>query len=428
MPGLLLVAVLAACSGTVAPPTTVEPAAPPIASAVPGPAPAMGTAGQVFTTQHGTDGNRYVLGTGALPEVEPVDVALPAPAVWVLGALDGGDPVFLAVDADGTVTRVDVGPELSPAPPAWEPGQPPAARLGAGGNLELVLGGSPLTHPLPLGDGVLAVVDGAGAVRLLGPGAAAAGGAARALPDTRLVGDGTGRVLYLSGPTDAYAHGVLGDAIEAGSVTWLDGSGAATTFSTPEGLVVEGISAMWVDVDGDGRREVVVTLSDARAGARLAVLDEAGAVVAMGPAVGRGSRWRHQIAVAPLGPAGEIEIVDVLTPHLGGVVEFFRIAGRELDLAAAVPGFTSHVLGSRNLDLALAADADGDGRVEVVVPTQDRTALGGIRRTADGAEVVWTIDLGGRLATNLAAVSAGDGTIWFAAGRRDGVLRIWPGS
>ena len=78
-----------------------------------------------------------------------------------------------------------------------------------------------------------------------------------------------------------------------------------------------------------------------------------------GPAIGRGNRWRHQIAVAPFGPNGERELVDVLTPHIGGVVEFYRMVGDRIEIVATVPGFTSHVIGSRNLDLALAADADG---------------------------------------------------------------------
>ncbi len=63
----------------------------------------------------------------------------------------------------------------------------------------------------------------------------------------------------------------------------------------------------------------------------------------------------------------------------------------------------------------------------MVAPTQDRTALGGIARTPDGAEVAWTVELGGTMASNLAAVTLRDGAIWFATARTDGVLRIWPG-
>jgi hypothetical protein len=88
-------------------------------------------------------------------------------------------------------------------------------------------------------------------------------------------------------------------------------------------------------------------------------------------------------------------------------------------------GFTSHVIGTRNLDMGMAGDFDGDGRVEVLLPDQTRTELGGIRRVEGGAEVVWMIPVGGRVSTNLAAVELIDGSLAVGVGREDGVLRIW---
>ena len=97
-----------------------------------------------------------------------------------------------------------------------------------------------------------------------------------------------------------------------------------------------------------------------------------------------------------------------------------------IGIVAQVPGYRSHVLGSRNLDMALAGDLDGDGFVELLVPDQGLTNLGGIRRTAAGAEVAWTIPLGGRANTNIAAVTTAEGRLIIGIGRQDGVLRVWP--
>lgn len=80
----------------------------------------------------------------------------------------------------------------------------------------------------------------------------------------------------------------------------------------------------------------------------------------------------------------------------------------------------------RNLDMALAGDLDGDGSVELLLPDQTLTKLGGIRRTAEGAEVNWTIPIGGRATTNIAAVTTADGSLIIGVGRQDDVLRIWP--
>jgi hypothetical protein len=75
--------------------------------------------------------------------------------------------------------------------------------------------------------------------------------------------------------------------------------------------------------------------------------------------------------------------------------------------------------------MAAAGDFDGDGRVELMLPNQAMTELGGIRRTEAGAEVSWTVPVGGRMSTNLAAVSLSDGGLAIGVGREDKVLRLW---
>jgi hypothetical protein len=129
--------------------------------------------------------------------------------------------------------------------------------------------------------------------------------------------------------------------------------------------------------------------------------------------------------VAPFGPDGALELADVLTPHIGGVVEFYRLEGEKLRIVAQAPGFSSHALGSRNLDMAVAGDFDGNGQVELLVPNQALDQLGGVRRTADGGVVTWTVPVGGRVTTNLAAVTLPHGGLAVGVGREDGVLRLW---
>ena len=145
----------------------------------------------------------------------------------------------------------------------------------------------------------------------------------------------------------------------------------------------------------------------------------------MGAPIGRGYRWQHQLAVGPFGPEGEIEVVTVLTPHIGGVVEFYRLIEDRLEVVARVPGFSSHMIRSRNLDMALAADVDADGRIEVLVPNQQFDTLGAIRRTTDDAEVIWRIPVGGRLSTNMAAVPTADNAFILGVGHSANMIRLW---
>ena len=53
-----------------------------------------------------------------------------------------------------------------------------------------------------------------------------------------------------------------------------------TQISIPGQLVVEGISPIWADLNGDGQSEIIVALSEAEQGAQVAVYSESG------------SRWR----------------------------------------------------------------------------------------------------------------------------------------
>ena len=248
------------------------------------------------------------------------------------------------------------------------------------------------------------------------------------LPDGRILSDEFGNLLVLSQPNSTYAHGVLGDELEAGAVTLITDPlnlASVQTIQPPAGQVIEGIAPIWTDLDGDGTREIILTLSDDQDGAQLVVYSPEGEITAQSSSIGSGYRWRHQIAAAPFEPNGEIEIVDVLTPHIGGVVEFFQMQGEDLVKVAELGGYTSHVIRSRNLDIALAADVDGDGRVELVLPNQQLNRLAAIKRTAVGVETAWEIDLNARLTTNLGAISFEDGTISLAVGFDSGVLRVW---
>ena len=193
----------------------------------------------------------------------------------------------------------------------------------------------------------------------------------------------------------------------------------------PSPQVVEAIAPIWADLTGDGQREIVLTVSDAEQGAQIVVYGEDGQPLAAGPAIGRGYRWNHQLVVAPFGPNGELELATVQTPHIGGIVQFYRLTGDRLEMIARVTGYTSHVISTRNLDMAVAGDLDGDGRIELLLPDQARTNLGAIRRDPEGANVAWTIPVDGKVTTNLAAVALPDATLAVGVGHDGHGLSLW---
>jgi len=394
-----------------------------------------------YTNQR-ADGNRFVEGLGNLPDSQHIDIHLSGVPLWLVStstipdSVDLSSTIWTVVLDNGVVQsfKLDNGrvSEISTIPSLAAP-NPPLLRV-SDGHAEFLrspIGSSELTPPAVIDDsGSWVYIEDTGDLVFMDrSGIESSRLAVDALPDGRILVDGGGRLLLLTQPTERYGHGVLGDALEAGTITLIETDPepeVVLNIRPPESLVIEGVAPLWVDITGDGRREIVVTVSDAVQGAQIVVFNEDGDLAASGPSIGTGYRWRHQLVAAPFGIDGEIELVDVLTPHIGGVVEFYRLEGEELKIIAQISGYTSHVIGSRNLDMAVAGDFDGDGRIELIVPNQARTELGGIRRTDGEAEVAWMLPLDGRLSSNLSAAVTADGQIILGAGLDNGTLRLWP--
>lgn len=83
------------------------------------------------------------------------------------------------------------------------------------------------------------------------------------------------------------------------------------------------------------------------------------------------------------------------------------------------------MIGTRNLDMAVAGDFDGSGRSTLLLPNQARTELGAIQNTEAGASVAWVLPVAGTIVTNVAATTLVGDRLAIAIGREDRVVRIW---
>ncbi|WP_311171213.1 hypothetical protein [Halobellus ordinarius] len=371
-------------------------------------------------------GNRFIPGRSSIADADPVDIAVDGRPAWLL-AFGNDASYWTIVTTDGTATthRVSEGRSERVGTHDRVP-QPPLA-FRADGDIAFVdrpADCADFTHPVVsedrlvyvAADGDLVIRRADGNRRL----------SANAPVDARLVAVDADRYALYGAQTDRYRHGALGDSTEGGSLLVVDAASGTVdvevTLDPP--AVFEGLWPLVADVDGDGDSELVTTVSDSTAGARIRVYGADGRELATGPVYGSG--WRHQLCVAPFGPDGRPELAVVRKPHVDRTVEFYRLADGELTVTATARGYASHTYGSRNVDGALAADLDDDGRRELLVPTTDRRTLATVRRTDTGIETPWSLALGGSLATNVTGVALEGDRLAVGAGTPDGV-RVWQG-
>lgn len=387
---------------------------------------AFGEATSVRTVSGDQSGNRTVDGSIDLGD-RPLEVALDSPARWIVSGVSEVGPVFLVVSDDGSVTSLVVeGDDVVAAQHGTRNPETPFLLASESSDFWIVeapVGSSDLTAPAVVGDKLISTTL-AGVVTIDAETESIVVDVV-ALGDSRFAIDDVGRVAVLSDPTNAYPHGVVGDRVEASTATVFDADDGAIlgVAVAPEGTVFETVAPMWADIDDDGVSELVLTASDASSGARLLAYSWDGVLLAAAPPIGNGQRWRNLLGVASFGD--ELRIVDVQTPHIGGIVQWFEVDGDLLNKVAGASEFSTHRIGSRNLDQGLIIDGDGDGTVDVVVPNQRQDAISVLRLDGTAVSEVETVPLAARLSSNLTAVATGDGRAMMAAGLTDGTVLIW---
>lgn len=393
-----------------------------------------------FYTYHNPAGNRLVRGSGTFPDVDVIDIPLSGIPAWAV-AYAMETAIWHVVMRNGDMQVIEVSPSGSARSLATEHGwfagaQPPLVGVSMVEGTYVMRGDksvSPWSHPIPVNDFEVLYIDREGDLVLARESSVLARMPIRAQPDARLVMNRVGQIALFANATDQrYVHGIMGDRLEAATLLVLEVKDREIRLlarvDLPGEDVFEGIAPFWADIDGDDREDLVATVSNGAVGARLRAYLWDGRGIRQevdGPAIGQGNRWRHQITAGPLGPSGEIEIVDVVTPHIDGRLEFSRFEGDSLQVVAGLSDVTTHAIGSRNLDQTAAGDFNGDGQPEVLVMDRSRSKVIAVQHTRDGAREVWQVDAGAEIVSNFSPVELLENRLGLAVGAADGRLRVW---
>jgi hypothetical protein len=248
-----------------------------------------------------------------------------------------------------------------------------------------------------------------------------------ALPHGRVV-TGTRDIAraWLSDPTPRYGHGVLGDKVEAGSLTIETRDGKTQVVRLKDNAVFEDLIPRLVDLDGNGHDEVVLVKSYIAQGSALAVIgrrDGQYAIVAETPPAGAPNSWLNPAGIADFNGDGKLDIALVRMPHAAGTLELWTWSDKRLTKTGELADTTNHIAGTRALEMSAVADFDGDHIPDLAIPSLDRKRLRFISFVPDPHEIA-SVELPAKAATNLARVDTGQGTPAIALGLTDGTLAL----
>lgn len=184
------------------------------------------------------------------------------------------------------------------------------------------------------------------------------------------------RKAWYGRPTERYAHGVLGDAIEGGSLVIGLSDGTQKEFVLPENQVFEDITPRIHDLDFDGTNEVVTIRSSQTGGAAVVVyemVEDKLVQIAASSENGLRNRWLNIVGILPQKQQSKSSIYFVRTPHINGRLNRLDVGtngSKDVDLSQN--NFSNHVIGSRELGLALMDLGD---RPRMYIPSQNRRVL-----------------------------------------------------
>ncbi|MDO8401544.1 MAG: VCBS repeat-containing protein [Bradyrhizobium sp.] len=233
--------------------------------------------------------------------------------------------------------------------------------------------------------------------------------------------DGAIARAWLAHPTDRYRHGVLGDAIEAGSLVIERSDGRIGTVTAGADAVFEDLLPRIASLDGLDR--IVVVKSYLQRGSALAIIDaESMRIIAETPPIGHAHAWLNPAGIADFDGDGTTDIAFVRQPHVVGLLQLWSWQDRQLRKAAEVPDASNHFIGSKALGMSWTADFDADGHPDLAVPSLDRRSLRLIAFVPKVRDIA-RIPLPARLATNIGSAGIG-GRPGLVAGLEDGRLVI----
>jgi hypothetical protein len=200
---------------------------------------------------------------------------------------------------------------------------------------------------------------------------------------------------WLGTPTMRYPHKALGGSTHAGSLHVLLNAPAGklqeVVYELPFNRVFEDRMPRLIDLDGDGKDEIILVESEALSGsatvvygvqiknvAKSAKKPPEIIELARSPQTGSTFRWLNPVGVADFNADGKLDIASVITPHIGGLLTLYHYAPPKLEPFAQAMDTSNHRMGDLEQQVAVIVEQKGL-RPTIIVPDMQLKALHALR-------------------------------------------------
>jgi hypothetical protein len=181
--------------------------------------------------------------------------------------------------------------------------------------------------------------------------------------------------------------------MHAGSLHALSREGKVFQWTLPQQRVFEDLQPRLMDMDGDGRDEIIVIEADSERGAASVAygLPRSGDMLeerARSAYLGLPFRWLNPVGFADFDGDGKLDIASITTPHIGGTLTLYRYAPPRIEPFAKAMDVSNHQMGDPNLQMHAILSLPGQ-RPTVVVPDMSRRALHALRWEMMDGKAQW---------------------------------------